>query len=170
MMTEEKIRKIVQDEVKKQIEPVKEKIALETNPFKRVRKLLNRYNSFKKRVEDLEKHLESVELTKRCGYDIIFSIKYEHLSDFEKIELKKSQIKTEINEFRGFIELVDFALNEIKNDKYFGIVKLLFFERFSNEKVAEILNIDVSTVKRNKKRLFTEIVEAIYPDEFLKNF
>ena len=57
----------------------------------------------------------------------------------------------------GIPKMIKFALAKIESDPYYGILNLYYKNGLSNEKIAEILNVDVSTVTRNKKRLCLEI-------------
>lgn len=54
------------------------------------------------------------------------------------------------------------ALNKIKGDKYFDIIPLFYSERYTLEDIAEIKNKDVSTIRKNKKRLCKEVNEFIH--------
>ena len=45
------------------------------------------------------------------------------------------------------------ALQTIEDDPYFEIIPLYFQQHQTIEKIAEILDVEVSTVTRNKKRL-----------------
>lgn len=49
------------------------------------------------------------------------------------------------------------VLDEVKDDRYFDIITMFYFEGYTVEKIAEQLNVDVRTVSRNKKRLCLEI-------------
>lgn len=45
------------------------------------------------------------------------------------------------------------ALSAIEDDPYFDIIPLYYARGYTNEKIAELLNVETSTVTRNKKRL-----------------
>lgn len=49
------------------------------------------------------------------------------------------------------------ALDEVKDDRYFDIITMFYFERYTVEQIAEQLDVDVRTVSRNKKRLCLDI-------------
>lgn len=49
------------------------------------------------------------------------------------------------------------ALDEVKDDRYFDIITMFYFERYTVEQIAERLDVDVRTVSRNKKRLCLDI-------------
>lgn len=54
-------------------------------------------------------------------------------------------------------EKVREILAELKDDEYIGIISMLYKDRMSIESIAEELGVNVSTVKRNKRRLIFEI-------------
>lgn len=55
------------------------------------------------------------------------------------------------------------ALGIIGGDQYYTIIPLYFLKNYTIEKIAEILNVEVSTVSRNKKRLCIQFYD-IYSD------
>lgn len=168
-MTKEEIKKLIREEIQKHTSEIID-IASDKNIFHKVESMLKNYNRFKKRVEVLKQELDNIIIKKQVNYGIIFSSQYEHLSEAEKIEIKKEEIKKSINQYQSLINLMDFGLNEIKNDKYIEIIKLKYFERNTNEEIAEKLNIEERTVRRNKNRLVEELITIIFPDEILKIF
>lgn len=53
------------------------------------------------------------------------------------------------------------ALRELSDDLYIDIVYLQYRDAFTIESIADYYNKDVSTIKRNKKRLIKSIYEII---------
>lgn len=168
-MTKDEIKKLIREEIKKHTKEIIT-IANDENIFHKVENMLKNYNRFKNRIHILQQELENIIIKKQVNYGIIFSNQHEHLSETEKIEIKKEEIKKSINQYEGLINLIDFGLNEIKNDKYLDIIKLKYFEKNTNEEIAEKLNIEERTVRRNKNRLVEELTAIIFPDEILKIF
>lgn len=99
---------------------------------------------------------------------MVLAHKYDNLSDLEKVELKKEEIKQNILKYENVIELIEIGLKGIKEDKYYELIPLKYFECYSVEEVAEKLKIDRATYFRNRSRLITELSELIFPDEILK--
>lgn len=58
---------------------------------------------------------------------------------------------------------ISVALKEIEADYYFGIIPLYYQQRHTLEKLAEIYDVEVSTIARNKKRLCEKISQIIRP-------
>lgn len=53
------------------------------------------------------------------------------------------------------------ALEDFKHDSYLDVLYLYFQDHCTIENIAELLNVDVSTIVRNKKRLCLEIYKRI---------
>lgn len=56
---------------------------------------------------------------------------------------------------------ITYAIQTQRFDPYFRIISLYFEQRKTIEQIAELLEVDVSTVMRNKKRLCLAIYENI---------
>lgn len=55
----------------------------------------------------------------------------------------------------------------MKDDKYYKIIEMKYFEKKTNNLIAEALEVDEKTVRRNKNRLIEIISIWIFPDEVL---
>lgn len=53
------------------------------------------------------------------------------------------------------------ALKELESDIYYKIIPLYFDYNYTIEKIAEVFDVEVSTIRRNKKRLCLAIYDAI---------
>ena len=60
------------------------------------------------------------------------------------------------NEEPGFMKAVGNTLSILTEDQYYSILPLYYCHGYTNESIAELLNVEVSTVTRNKKRLCIE--------------
>ena len=49
------------------------------------------------------------------------------------------------------------ALSELQDDLYYNIIPFYYKNRYTIENIAEMFNVDVSTIVRNKKRLCLSI-------------
>lgn len=161
-MKKEEIKKLIREVVQE------ENNNREPNTYNKVELMLDYYNSFKKKIKLLQEELNYVAVKKSVNYDVVLAHNYEHLSECEKIELKKEEIKSKILKYENVIDLVDLGLNGIKNDKYYELIKLKYLENYSAKDIIKKLEIDRSTYFRNKSRLLLEISNFIFPDEILK--
>lgn len=60
------------------------------------------------------------------------------------------------------------AVNTVNGDFYYDIIPLKYRDRKSDEYIAEVLNCDPTTVRRNKKRLVERISICLYGAGALK--
>lgn len=161
---------MTKDEIKKLIREILEEENRNKEPstYNKVELMLEYYNSFKKKIQLLQEELNYVVIKKQVNYDVVLAHNYEYLSDLEKVELKKEELKSKILKYENVIDLVDLGLNGIKNDKYYDLILLKYLENYSVKDIIKKLEIDRSTYFRNKNRLLLEISNFIFPDEILK--
>jgi len=62
----------------------------------------------------------------------------------------------------GYSEDIARVLNEVKTDVYYSIIPMYYGKRMTHEAIAERMNVEVSTITRNKKRLCIEIYRLLY--------
>lgn len=137
--------------------------------FRKTELLLKKYKSFKKRIRVLNQQLENVQLRKCVTFGEIRVENKEYLSEYEKIENKKIEIKKSIGMYAAVISLIEQGLESIKDDKYYSIIEMRYLDRVKIEEIAEKIGVDESTVKRNKNRLIDEISLVIFETEILKD-
>lgn len=169
-MTEKEIRKIIKHEIAEQTKEIT-RISDTKNTFKKVEKMLSFYRSFQRRIEKLEESMDQVVLKKCCGIPGDFgNSSYEFKSDLEKIEDIQERNRKMIARMQHVVDLTEFGIEEIKNDKHYKIIEMKYFERLSMEDIAEKLDVSVITAKRNKSRLINELTLIMFPDEIIENF
>jgi len=66
------------------------------------------------------------------------------------------------------ISRIERCLKIIKNDEYFSIIPMIYFEQMTCEDVADELCTSTSTIRRNKNRLLGELVVLIYGADALE--
>lgn len=92
------------------------------------------------------------ELTQRKLLEIN-KINYSHILE---------TVENEINKFfKGYKTRIGHILNQLSDDQYIDIIFLQYRDVKTLEWIAEYLGVDVSTVKRNKKRLILKIYELL---------
>lgn len=105
------------------------------------------------------------------------------LSGFLKDDQKTRYQKTEdilknFNQFeksnqpfaKELVEKVEDALTSLKDDKYFEIIPLFYFQKRTRENIAEIFDTSTTTISRNKNRLVNKISIVLFADEFVIDF
>lgn len=78
-------------------------------------------------------------------------------STLEKQETYIEKLKNRIAKQEILIDRIENALSIIKNDEYYQIIELKYWNRYSNDKISAILNIIIPTLKRHKNRMVKEV-------------
>lgn len=170
MITED-MKKAIQNEVKKQLGVLKEKDGTENKvltPYQKTIKLLKSYRYYKNRIEYLKNNLDNIEIKKKYSIGEIKAVN-NNLSEMEKKEIIKEERLKEIEFFEYGINLIDYGLSSIEEEKYKEIIPLIYFEKLRMEDVAEKFNVDTSTIKRNRNKLVETMSLSIFDSEILKD-
>lgn len=75
------------------------------------------------------------------------------------------RIQGEIDRLEYSIYTIESALEKIKNDPYYDIIRLKYFEGLVNEAIADELGRDTSTITRNKNRLVSGLATYLFPTD-----
>jgi hypothetical protein len=169
------IKQVFSNEAKKVVDAVikadEQKKIEERNYFQETEKLLYSYPALKEKIESDEEFLfdplsiiypeckskDIVRYSSNSGTSTAFDV--EQYTD----SIKKSMLRT-----RAEVTRIDRALSHVKDDKYFRIIELKYFEKKENqeqytfEDIAEILDKDESTIRRNKNRLINALVIYLF--------
>ena len=68
----------------------------------------------------------------------------------------------------NLVNKVEEALDEIKEDPYYDIIQMFYFENETRESIALTLDITVRTVARNKRRLGNELKVKLFSDDCIR--
>lgn len=92
----------------------------------------------------------------------------ELLKHYEKYKIAIVADKENTRKTQKLIKIIDRALSTIKDDHYYKIIELFYFENKTRAEIAEIFNVDDKTISRNKKRLIKEIKYIVFSDETIE--
>ena len=62
---------------------------------------------------------------------------------------------------------IETAMMTIKDDYYYEVISLYYFERMTREEVAEHFNTSETTISRNKKRLIDNLSAVLFSDDLI---
>ena len=65
------------------------------------------------------------------------------------------------------VNRINAALHEIRNDIYYDIIPLVYFQGETREAVAEHFNTTVTTISRNKNRLINKLKVQLFSDDVI---
>ena len=141
-------------------------------PFQKTEILLYNYNSFQNAIKDKEEKIEEIKaegLRKKSNSITSFSSNgsFENKSELEKVEEKVDVLTQSIQTTRNFIKVIDAALDVLKDDSYFEVITMKYFEGKTREEIAEYFEVDVSTISRNKNRLINQLQIRLFSDEVI---
>ena len=145
------------------------------SPFQKTETLLFNYNNFVAAVKDSEEQIREIRnmglakksksITSFMGDTGYVEVK----SDLEKAEEKIEMIEFRIQTTRNFIKVIDDAVYALKDDPYYELIHLRYFEGRSRDEIAEYFDCDVKTVTRNKNRLINLLQIRLFSDEVIQH-
>lgn len=142
-------------------------------PFQKTEKLLSELSLLKGAIdsknmliEDLKKEGISIQ-KKKTEVNVQASKVY--LSELEKVENKIEKLQEEIARIKNVVNMVERALDTIRNNKYYDIIEMKYFDELTFEHISEKLNISVITAKRYKNKMIRQLQLVIFSDDVIKN-
>ncbi|MPN18338.1 hypothetical protein SDC9_165698 [bioreactor metagenome] len=145
--------------------------SLDKTSFQRTEQLLYNYKNFQKAIDDKWEQIEMIQQAgiKKKSKDITSwtsGSKYSDVkTDMEQAEDQIRKLEAIIEKTTEYVEKIDWALEKIKNDPYFPLIRMKYIEGKSRENIAEYLNCDESTITRNKNRLINVIKIYLFSDD-----
>lgn len=141
--------------------------------FQKTETILYNYNNFKEAINDKYEHIKNIKCSgvdKKSKSITSFSSGgyFESKSEEEKSDEKIIQLEQSIAVTNNLITVIDSALTKLKNDKYYDIIRYKYFEKKTNEEIAEYYDVDGTTISRNKSRLINIIKIYLFSDDVVK--
>ena len=172
-MNEKDIDRIADKIIEKMKTDREIKTEKQLTPFQKTEKLLSELSLLKGAIdsknmliEDLKK--EGISIQKReTGVNVQSSKIY--LSELEKVENRIEKLQEEIVRIENVVNMVERALDTIKNNKYYDIIEMKYFDELTFEHISEKLDISVITAKRYKNKMIRQLQLVIFSDDVIKN-
>lgn len=170
------IKKTAEEAIKGTIEELKSEnlIKNDINYYRRVETILYNYKTLVDAVKQKEEDIKDIEehgLPEASKSIIIYSTSNGGISAEERFIQLKAKYKLEQVETQRDINRIERALDKIREDKYFDIIKIKYLEReengeknISDEYIAEVLGKDRTTISRNRKRLMRQLEYTLFPE------
>ena len=95
----------------------------------------------------------------REGYKPVTQRTEELLSYYPKLKISNKPYTIEA------VKKIEAALNTIRDDQYYEIIDLYYFQNLSREIIAEHFNTNEKTITRNRRRLLKSLSVVIYSDD-----
>ena len=172
-MNEKDIDRIADKIIEKMKTDREIKTEKQLTPFQKTEKLLSELSLLKGAIdsknmliEDLKK--EGISIQKRETGVNVQSSKVD-LSELEKVENRIEKLKEEIVRIENVVNMVERALGTIRNNKYYDIIEMKYFDDLTFEHISEKLDISVITAKRYKNKMIRQLQLVIFSDDVIKN-
>lgn len=139
--------------------------------YKRVELLLYNYENLKDAVKQKDediKHIEKYGLPQSSGSIVVYQTSNGGISPEDRYLQLIDKYKTEKLETQRDLIRIENAIDKIREDKYFNIIQFKYLNMQkdkleTDEKIAEKLEKDQSTVTRNRKRLMNKLITILFP-------
>ncbi len=138
------------------------------NAYKATERKLYAYPDLKAKIQADQEYLQDLQeygLIRHSADIVRFQKSGVRLSDEDLLEGLIQDIKARIavNEYE--IKSIDDSLDPLTNDQYFRIISGKYFEQLSDDELAEELNCDPSTIRRNRNRLVKRVAIRLFGAE-----
>jgi RNA polymerase sigma factor (sigma-70 family) len=142
------------------------------SPFQKTETLLYNYNNYKDAINDKCEQIKTIRcegIPQKSKSITSFSSSpmYEVKSESDKAEEKIESIENSIQTTKNFIKMIDSAIDMLKDDPYFDLIRMKYFEGKTREEIAEHFEVDVSTISRNKNRIVNLLQIRLFSDEVI---
>lgn len=138
--------------------------------FQKTEILLYNYNNFQDAVKEKKLQIKEVRshgLKQKSKSITSFSSGSSFIDkDYDEAEEEKiKQLESSIKITKNLISVIDKSLEKLHEDEYYKIIALKYFENKKYEEIAEMLNVDISTISRNKNRLVNVLKIYLFSDD-----
>ncbi len=66
------------------------------------------------------------------------------------------------------VQLINVALERVRNDPYFDLIELKYFKHWTHERIAEYYDVDVSVISKRRTKLVNQLRPVICSDDFFR--
>ena len=139
--------------------------------YKRVELLLYNYENLKEAIKQKEEDIKELELfgLREKSKSIVMYCTAKGNSKEDRYTELKEKYSYEKLETERMLRRIDNALDKIKDDRYFDIIKYKYLnsdeERINtDEELAALFNKERITIIRNRKRLINKLATILFPE------
>ena len=143
-------------------------------PFQKTETLLFNYNDFINAIKEKEQQIKDLNeygLSKKSNSITSFTSGggfLEVKSEQEKIEDRIESIESSIQVTKTFVHILDDALSSLKDDPYYDLIPMRYFEGKKRTEIADHFLCDERTVTRNKNRLINILQIKLFSDQVIQ--
>ena len=145
------------------------------NAYQRTEQLLYNYNNFHKIVEE---RLAEIEEIKKHGVPKTSKSITQYggasgsvqgiVLDEETVDSIVQDKMSTVQDIVQHINTIDRGMETLKNDPYYCILEMRYFEGRTQEDIAAFLNCSQVSISKNKSRLVRELSLRLFPNQVIK--
>lgn len=150
----------------------------EKSAYAKTESLLYNYNGFKRIVSE---RMQEIENLRKFGIPKKSKSITQYLGNSGgtpqglvlEEESVESAVRTVQDSVQGTVQaiaLIDKCLDALKNDPYYDILVMRYFEGRTQEDIAITLKCAQQTVSKNKSRLVKELAMRLFPDQVINEY
>jgi hypothetical protein len=141
--------------------------------YQKCEQLLYNYNGFKRIVDECSQEIKDIKLygvpqkSAMSGGERVQSSRNVQgiVLPEESVEQAVRNVQESVRGTVQAIALIDKCMNSLRNDPYYDVLPMRYFEGRTLEDIGVCLGYDHSTISRNKNRLVKELSMRLFPDE-----
>ena len=144
----------------------------EKTAYQKTEQLLYNYNGFKRIVAE---RMDEIEYIKKYGVQKKSGAVVEYGGNCgnpqgivlpeESVEAAVHRIKASVQDTVQAIALIDKCMGQLKNDPYYKILEMRYFEGRTQDDIALEFNCSQVTISKNKGRLVRELSMRLFPNQ-----
>ena len=147
----------------------------EKSAYSKTESLLYNYNGFKRIIKEREQEIEEiikygVPQTCGAGGERVQNGNLPHgiVLPEEFVESAVQKLKRSVQETVDAINLIDKCMAALKNDPYYRVLELRYFEGRTQEDIAILFGCSQVTISNNKNRLVRELSMRLFPNQSIQ--
>lgn len=144
----------------------------EKTAYQKTEQLLYNYNGFKRIIAE---RMDEIEYIKKYGVPNKSGAVVEYggnrgnpqgiVLPEESVEAAVHRIKASVQDTVQAIALIDKCMGQLKNDPYYKILEMRYFEGRTQDDIALEFNCSQVTISKNKGRLVRELSMRLFPNQ-----
>lgn len=140
--------------------------------YQRTEQLLYNYRNFKRIVDDRMEEIENIKrygVQRKSGSIVEYTdhkgeVK-QFLTDQESVDSAVHTVRESVKGTVQAISLIDECMDALKDDPYYAILEMRYFENRTQEDIALEFGCSQQTISNNKRRLVRELAVRLFPDQ-----
>lgn len=140
--------------------------------YQKTEQLLYNYNNFKKIITKRELEIDTIRrygIPQKSTSIVPFSPKGNGANgtvlEEDAVECAIRSVQSSMEDTVHVIAMIDKAMESLKNDPYYSILEMRYFEGRTQEDIAVYYGVTQVTISKNKSRLVRELSQELFPNQ-----